>query len=110
MARRQEIACDLKVSDALGHVILWVLLTIVTIGIAGFLFPYAFAKFIINKSYVMEDGKRVRKFQCDLDVSSQIGHAILWYLLSIVTLGVAFCVYVYKVQAYALNKTTLVEY
>ena len=47
----------------------------------------------------------------DLNVNwiwaAQIGHAIIWFFLSIITLGICFLIYYYKVAQYAIEKTVI---
>lgn len=110
MPATKEILCELKAADAIGHVVIWVLLSIVTLGFCLFLYPYAFTKYVLNKTYIMDGTRKAYRFKCNLTITSQIGHAIMWYLLAIITLGLAFFIYIYKVYTYVLNNTELVEY
>ena len=100
---------DLDIASSIGHVIVWYLLMIVTIGLGVFVYPYALAKFILNKTYIVEDGKRVKKLQVDLDLASQIGHVVIWIILSIVTFGLAYFIFLYQIGKFVLNKTEVVD-
>jgi len=49
-----RLEADIAIIDILGHLVIWFLLSLVTMGIALFFFPYSFAKFIINNSSVID--------------------------------------------------------
>ncbi|MEL0082851.1 MAG: DUF6693 family protein [Gammaproteobacteria bacterium] len=87
--------------EILAHLIIWFLLTVVTLGIALFFFPYSFSKFIINNFDVIDDQGVARRMSCN------IGHVILWAIISILTLGIGYIFYTYKVWNYSLNHTTV---
>lgn len=70
---------DLGVAEALGHAIMWAVLIVITLGFGLMIFPYSFGKYALNRTYVAQDGKRVAKLVCELDVASQLGHAIFWF-------------------------------
>lgn len=103
-----RIGHDINIFDALGHVMMWVVISIVTLGFGFMLFPYSFAKHVLNRTYLEQGGQRIGKFKCEIDLGSQLGHAFIWFLLSIVTLGLAYVVYFYEVWGFALSKTEVV--
>lgn len=94
------------VGDILGHLLLWVVISILTLGIGLFFYPYSFAKFVLNRTVVHTDAGKFR-MHCDLDVFSQLGHIILWILISLITFGLGYFFYLYKVWKFAAEKTTL---
>lgn len=99
-----KIKADIPVIDILGHVVLWIILGVITLGIALFFFPYSFSKFIINRTSVVEIEKGVvRRLKCEIDLFANIGHVIIWILITIVTLGLGYIFYFYRVWNYALN-------
>lgn len=97
---------NITFGEILGHGLLWLLISIVTAGIGLMFYPYSFSKFVINRTYVYQDGKRY-SLRCELGIGGQLGHILLWLLLTIVTLGIAFPFYLYKVWNICLNNTTL---
>ncbi len=103
-----QLRAEVNFLDILGHGILWFFLTLFTLGFAAFFFPYSFAKFIINRSEVVIDGQRYGLW-CDLDAFSQLGHIILWFFLSIITLGLCYFFYMYKVWNFAINNTAVLK-
>ncbi|MDN2663776.1 DUF6693 family protein [Psychromonas sp. 14N.309.X.WAT.B.A12] len=102
-----KIQADVGTIDILGHIILWFLLIMVTLGIAAFFYPYSFSKFVINRSELIDDQGKARKMSCNTDLFGNIGHVILWMIISILTLGLGYAFYFYKVWNYSLNNTTL---
>lgn len=92
--------------DILAHLVIWILIIVFTAGIGLFFFPYSFAKFVLNRSQV-HTHSAVYQIKCDLDIFSQLGHIILWILISIVTLGIGYLFYLYGVWRITLRHTHL---
>lgn len=103
-----RIEADISIGSILGHTIIWVLLTLVTFGIAIFFYPYAFAQLVINRCTLIDSTGRRLRLRCELNVFGQIWHILLWALLSLITFGIAFFFYLFKVFNYALNNTRVV--
>nr|WP_202932451.1 DUF6693 family protein [Halomonas alkaliphila] len=83
-------------------------LTVITLGIALFFFPYSFARFVINRTSVVDNTTGVeRKMVCDINIFSNIGHIILWMVITVLTLGLGYLFYVYRVWNYALNNSRI---
>lgn len=102
-----RIEAQVSFGEILGHGLLWIVLIVISLGIGLFFFPYSFSKFILNRTYIVIGGQRM-KLQCDLDIASQLGHIIGWFFLTIITLGLAYPFYLYKTWNFALNKTRMV--
>ncbi len=100
-----KLKADITILDILGHLIIWVILSLITLGIGLFFYPYSFSKFVINRTSVVDENGAERKMVCNIDLFSNIGHVILWFLISIVTLGIGYIFYFYRVWNYALNNT-----
>ncbi|MGX9417393.1 DUF6693 family protein [Vibrio sp. RC27] len=100
-----KIRADVGTLDILGHLIIWFILTVITAGIALFFYPYSFSKFILNRSEFVDDQGRATKMTCNINMFGNIGHIILWMIISILTLGLGYAFYFYKVWNYALNNT-----
>ena len=94
-----------------GHLVLWLLLIVVTLGIGAFFYGYSLLKLVLNHTEVTDRrGNVVGTLRCDYSVTSSIGHVLLWILLSIVTLGVAFIFYLYRVNRVVLDQTEIEFY
>ena len=104
-----NLRCDFGIGDSIGHIIIWILLTLVTFGLALFVFPYYFVKAIVNETSVLaDDGVTVLgKLRCEITLSKIVGNAFLWFLLTIVTLGFAYIVYFYRVMRIVISETTV---
>ena len=102
-----RIQADVGTLDILGHLILWFIITLITFGIGAFFFAYSFSKFIINRSELIDDQGVSRRMSCNTDVFGNIGHVILWIIISIITFGLGYAFYFYKVWNYSLNNTTI---
>jgi len=101
-----NIKANLSILDIIGHLLIWVVLTIITFGIALFFFPYSFSRFVINRTSVVDTATGVeRKLVCDINIFSNIGHIILWMIISVLTLGLGYIFYFYRVWNYALNNS-----
>lgn len=102
---------DLSVIDIIGHLIIWILLSLVTLGLGFFVFPYYMVRFIINHTSVLDKqtGNLIGKLKCDIELSSIIGYIILWTFLSIITFGLFYFIFIYKITAHCLNKTNIIE-
>lgn len=104
-----RLDCDLGLGDMVGHVLLWFFLSLVTCGAALFLFPYSLARTVLERTYVLDErGQRVGRLDCPFDPGADIIHAVVWWLLTLVTLGVAGFFYAYRVHATVLNRTRIV--
>ncbi|SDQ71902.1 hypothetical protein SAMN05443245_2481 [Paraburkholderia fungorum] len=99
---------DLSVGDIIGHAVIWILLSIVTFGLALFVFPYYMARFIISRTLVMDaSGARIGRLECTIDLASIIGNIIIWAIISVLTLGLGYLVFMYKIYAHCLNHTRI---
>ena len=102
-----KIQANVSTIDILGHLILWLVLIILTLGIAAFFFPYSFCKFIINRSQLIDGNGSYRKMKCHTDMFGNIGHVILWIIITLITFGIGYAFYFYKVWNYSLNNTVI---
>src|SRR5690606_15462650 len=96
--------------DTLGVAIIWIFLTIITLGLALLVFPYYFNKDVLNKTKVIDaDGREIGRLNCRFNLASSIGHLIIWIFLIVITLGLAAFLYAYRVLRVVMNET-VVEY
>ncbi|WP_319546256.1 DUF6693 family protein [Ruegeria conchae] len=105
----KKFSCEFTVSEAIGLLIIWALLTIVTLGLALFVLPYYFVKAPINRTFILDsEGAKIAKLTVDVSFADVLGHALVWLLLTIVTLGLAYLIYWPAVIKRLLNavKTT----
>jgi hypothetical protein len=103
-----KLRCDLGLGTILGHLLLWVIFGIVTCGFGFFLFPYSFGETVINATYMLDEhGRAIGKLRCTQGVGGHILHALGWWLLSIITLGIAAFFYGYRVASNLLDATVV---
>lgn len=106
-----RLRCDLGIAESIGQVIIWILLSIVTLGLALIVFPYYFNKAVLNKTEVLDgNGNAIGRLNCSFNLASSIGHVIIWILLIIVTLGLATFLYAYRVLRVLINETRIEYY
>lgn len=86
--------CEFSVGEAIGQLIIWIFLSIITFGLALFVLPYYFVKAPINRTYVVDgSGVKVGKLSVEVGFGDILGHALVWLLLTIITFGLAYLVY-----------------
>lgn len=100
-----RIEANISIASIIGHTILWAILIVCTFGIGLFFYPYAFAKLVINRCTLVDGYGRRSRLRCNINIVGNVGHIIIWALISICTLGIGFFFYVFKVFNYALNNT-----
>lgn len=54
--KKYKFVCTLGIGDVIWQVLAWVLLAVITVGIALPLFPYFFARLLINSTEIQEVG------------------------------------------------------
>lgn len=100
-----RLRADIGIMDILGHLLIWFFLTIITLGVAAVFFPYSFAKFILNRCAIEDEAGNFHDLNCEIEIFGNIGHAILWFFISMLTLGIGYIFYFYRVWNYAINRT-----
>ena len=101
-----QFDCDFSIGDAIVQALVWFVLIIVTFGLAAFLLPYYVPKAVIERTRVKDmDGEEIGHLVCDFSLGDAILNALLWLVLSIVTLGLAYIVYVYRVLRFVLMQS-----
>ena len=109
ISEKGKLKAGFTVGSVLGHIIIWILLSVVTLGIAAFFWPYAAAKLIINNATVYDNSGTVTgQLKCNLTIGGQIGHILLWILISIITFGIGLPFYFYGVARKAIDNTVFV--
>lgn len=103
-----KFKCEYTVGEAIGQLVIWLILVILTFGLALFVLPYYFLKAPLNRTYVLDrDGNVISKVSVEVGFSDILGHALIWLLLTIVTFGFAYLVYWPAVIKRLLNAVEL---
>lgn len=107
---KTKLRCDFGVVDATGQAFLWLIFGIITFGLALFIAPYYFESMVLKKTKILDGHNKVIGYlECDFTLAEVIGHAFIWILLSIVTLGLAFVIYWFQVKKFIVNKTEIIR-
>jgi hypothetical protein len=104
-----KLKSNASLGEVIGHAFIWLLLSIVTLGVAFMLYPYSVMKLIINRTELVDrsSGALIGKLKCDITITSQIGHAIIWFFIGLFTLGLGFLVYFHHVVKFVLDNTEI---
>ncbi|WP_417607068.1 DUF6693 family protein [Primorskyibacter flagellatus] len=103
-----RFSCEFTVGEAIGQLLIWIVLSIVTLGLALFVLPYYFIKAPMNRTYVLDgEGTRIARVSVEVAFFDILGHALVWLLLTIVTFGLAYLVYWPAVIKRLLNAVEL---
>ena len=95
-----------SMADMFGYGLLWLLLILVTFGLASFFAPYAWAAKLLNGCEVHDrSGHRLGVLQVDVRIADQLVHILLWIILTIITFGIAGIFYYFGVARTILNNT-----
>lgn len=104
-----KFRCEFGLIETVGQVIFWLILSVITLGLALIVFPYYFNKVVLNRTEVLDtSGRAIGHLDCRFNIGSSIGHVIIWILLIIVTFGIAAFFYAYRILRVLLNDTRIV--
>jgi len=105
----QRLKCDYTLMEAIGFLIIWLIISVITLGIGAFFAIYYFYKTIINKTYVTDrSGGEIGRLNCDLNLGEMIGHIIIWILITIITFGIGIIFYAFATFRMTLNRTSII--
>lgn len=105
----KRLEANISLGSIVVHVIVWALLTIFTLGIALFFYPYAFGRVLLNNAYILDEtGVRVARLECKASLGGELGHVILWFFISLLTFGLGAFFYAFKAFTVVLNNTQIV--
>lgn len=109
--RPARFKCNFSIVEAIGSIIIWIVLTICTVGLALLVFPYYLNRAVLNKTEVLDNsGRPIGRLDCQFNIASSIGHVIVWTVLIVCTFGLASFLYVYRVLRVVLNETRISYY
>jgi hypothetical protein len=109
MVPGHRLRSEFSVGDGIVQILLWLVLVIVTFGLALFVLPYYFLKAPINRTLVLDpEGHVIGRLQVEVGFADILGHALLWLILTIVTLGLAYLLYWQAVMKRLMNATRVV--
>lgn len=99
---------QLTIVQVIGHVVIWLIISMITLGIGAFFWTYAAAKLILESIVIADEyGNPSATMRCNFGFGEQVGHAVLWLILFVVTGGIAGLCYLFGVAHFVLNRTEL---
>ena len=99
---------QLSIFQVIGHVVIWLIISIITLGIGALFWPYAAAKLILESIVIADEyGNPSATLRCNVGLGEQIGHAVLWLILIAITGGIAGFCYLFGVAHFVINRTEL---
>lgn len=98
--------CEFQLLEALGLILLWILLSIITFGFGAVIAPYYLAKAPLNQTFLVDQhGGKLARVHVDFNLGQIIGHAVVWFILSIFTFGIAYIFYWFAVVRKLINSS-----
>ncbi|WP_422641374.1 DUF6693 family protein [Xenorhabdus beddingii] len=109
--RSFKLKSELGILEIILHLIVWLLIILFTFGLGAFVFPYYMTRFIINRTQVIDrnSGRTIGRLTCDINLVQIMGYVIIWAILSFITLGLLYFVYLYKITMSCINHTRIVS-
>lgn len=105
---KTSIKIELSLIDIFIAMIVWGLLTAVTLGLALLFFPYYYNKMVINRTYIVsEKSKKISKLENNLSFIKIYPHAALWLVIIILTLGIGVFYFLYYARVFVSNHTKI---
>ncbi len=102
------IKSELTNVEIIMNALAWLVLIVVTLGIATFFSFYYNIRLVLNNTYIIDSNQqKVAKFNCNLNFGDILGHALLWGLITLMTLGLGVFIYFYKATQFVLSKTVI---
>lgn len=104
-----KLRCELNMGKVVGHIVLWIVLSVVTLGLALFVYPYSFGSIVINSTYVVDaQGRRLARLRCPSATVQDFVAALLWWLLTLVTFGVGGFFFAYYAGKRLVSRTEVI--
>ncbi len=99
---------QLTAFQVIGHVVIWAVISLLTLGIGALFWPYAAARLILESIVLVnERGAPNARLRCNFGFGEQVGHAVVWLVLIALTGGVAGFCYLFGVAHFVINRTSL---
>ncbi len=101
---------ELTTIKVIGHIVIWLLITLCTFGIGALFWPYAAIKLICESIVIVDEaGHASARLRCNFSFGEQLGHAVLWAIIIVLTGGLAAPFYLFGVAHTAINRTKLIS-
>lgn len=111
LPKGSKLNSNVSVIDIIINALVWILISIVTFGLALFFYVYYFNRFVINKTDIVDaEGRIIGTLKCNLTFGEILGHSIIWIILTIITFGLGLFFYFHKALAFIISKTEIEIY
>ncbi len=108
VARLGRCRTQLSIFQVIGHIVIWAIISTITLGIGALFWPYAAAKLILESIIIFDDGGQASaRLRCEVGFGEQIGHVVMWLFLIVLTGGLAGFCYLFGVAHFVINRTQL---
>ncbi len=102
---RSSYRVNLTYVEILGHGVVWVLLILITFGMAGIIWPYYLVQFVLSHTVWLDEQQGERPLVVDAGFVAYVGHGFLWLLVILLTFGLATPFWFYDVVRFVLKHT-----
>ena len=104
-----KLRSDLDLRLVWPSFLVWLLVSVCTLGLGWIVVSGHFFKMLINSTLVVDEADTpVGRLVCDYDVEADIPRIIRWVLLCIVTCGIGLLFYSFRAGKLALSATEVV--
>jgi uncharacterized membrane protein YjgN (DUF898 family) len=107
---KYKFQVEITVSETVGHAVVWLAISVITLGLGLFAYPYYVIKLVLERTKIidLQTGKTIGTLKVNVSPYENVGHIIIWWLLTYITIGLALFIYAYQVFKLILNKTEIV--
>ncbi len=103
----QRVEVRVGLSEIVGHGVLWLVLILVTLGLGALVWPYYALRFIVERvTWRGEEGTPYR-LRVEGGLVGYVGHAVLWWLVILITFGLAAPFWIYDVYRVVLSQAAV---
>ena len=99
---------DMKLADVWAPFLVWLAVSICTLGLGWIIVSGHFFKLVINFTRIEDgQGRTIGRLRCDYDVEREMRLVALWLVVCILTLGIGLLFYSFHAARAALNATEI---
>ncbi len=99
---------DMKLSEVWVPFLVWLAVSVCTLGLGWIIVSGHFFKLVINFTRVVDSqGRTIGRLRCDYDVEREMRRVVTWLVVCILTLGIGLLFYSFHAARAALNATEI---
>jgi len=104
-----RLRSDLTLGKVWTHFVVWLLVSVCTLGLGWIVVSGHFFKLLLNSTLVVDaQDRRIGRLECDYDVEADPVRIMRWVVFSVVTLGIGLLFYSFRAGKLALSATKVV--